>query len=149
MKWPSRPWARLHLDFAGPFEGKFILVMIDAHSKWIEAVTTSSTSSNLVIEELRTLFARFGIPESIVTDNGTCFVSEEFESFLKTNGIRHTTSASYHPSSNGLAERAVQIVKRGQECGAPSVSEDTTPGARGFLLCVVIEESKYNYFSEL
>ena len=112
-KWPSRPWARLHLDFAGPFEGKFILVMIDAHSKWIEAVTTSSTSSNLVIEELRTLFARFGIPESIVTDNGTCFVSEEFESFLKTNGIRHTTSAPYHPSSNGLAERAVQIVKRG------------------------------------
>ena len=66
-----------------------------------------------MIEELRTLFARFGIPESIVTDNGTCFVSEEFESFLKTNGIRLTTSAPYHPSLNGLAERAVQIVKRG------------------------------------
>ena len=77
---------------------------MDAHSKWIEAVATSTTSSNSVIEELRILFVKFGIPESIVTDNITCFVSEEFETFLKSNGIRHTTSAQYHPSSNGLAE---------------------------------------------
>ena len=112
-KWPSRPWARLHIDFAGPFQGKYILVSIDAHSKWIEAVCTASTSSSNVIEELRTLFAKFGIPESIVSDNGTCFVSEEFKAFLQSNGIKHTTSAPYHPSSNGLAERAVQIVKRG------------------------------------
>ena len=112
-KWPSRPWARLHVDFAGPFQGKHILVSIDAHSKWIEAVCTASTSSSNVIEELRTLFAKFGIPESIVSDNGTCFVSEEFKAFLQSNGIKYTTSAPYHPSSNGLAERAVQIVKRG------------------------------------
>ena len=39
-KWPSRPWARLHLDFAGPFQGKTILVLIDTHSKWIEAICT-------------------------------------------------------------------------------------------------------------
>ena len=112
-KWPTRPWARLHLDFAGPFEGKNILIAIDAHSKWVEAVCTPSTSSSAIIEELRTLFAKFGLPESVVTDNGTGFVSQEFETFLKNNGIRHTTSAPYHPASNGLAERAVQIVKKG------------------------------------
>lgn len=112
-KWPSRPWARLHLDFAGPFQGKIILVLIDAHSKWIEAVCTSSTSSSVVIEELRTTFAKFGLPETIVTDNGTGFTSQEFKTFLHENGIKHTTSAPYHPASNGLAERAVQIVKKG------------------------------------
>ena len=69
-KWPTRPWARLHIDFAGPFLGKYFLILIDAHSKWIEAVVTSSTSSSVVIEELRTMFAKFGIPETIVTDNG-------------------------------------------------------------------------------
>ena len=49
----------------------------------------------------------------MVTDNGPTFVSAEFEQFLRKNGIRHKTSAPYHPTSNGLAERAVQIVKRG------------------------------------
>ena len=112
-KWPTRPWARLHLDFAGPLEGKNILVAIDAHSKWIEAVCTSSTSSSCVIEELRSLFAKFGLPEMVVTDNGTGFVSREFEEFLRRNGVKHTTSAPYHPASNGLAERAVQVIKRG------------------------------------
>ena len=66
-----------HTDFAGPFQGKNILISIDAHSKWIEAVCTPSTASSCVIEELRTLFAKFGLPETIVTDNGTCFVSQE------------------------------------------------------------------------
>ena len=74
---------------------------------------TSSVSSSCVIEELRTLFARFGLPEMIVSDNGTCFVSRELEEFLQKNGVKHATSAPYHPSSNGLAERAVQVVKRG------------------------------------
>jgi transposase InsO family protein len=112
-KWPSRPWARLHLDFAGPFQGKTILVLIDAHSKWIEAICTPSTSSSAVIDELRTLFAKFGLPETIVTDNGTGFTSQEFKTYLKNNGVKHVTSSPYHPASNGLAERAVQIVKRG------------------------------------
>ena len=74
---------------------------------------TNSTLSSVVIEELRTVFAKFGLPETIVTDNGTGFVSQEFETFLQKNGIKHVTSAPYHPASNGLAERAVQIVKRG------------------------------------
>ena len=112
-KWPSRPWARLHLDFAGPFQGKLFLIMIDAYSKWIEAVCTSSTSSTVVIEELRTVFSSFGLPETIVTDNGPGFTSGEFKEFLRGNGVRHITSAPYHPASNGLAERAVQIVKKG------------------------------------
>ena len=100
--WPACPWARLHLDYAGPVSGKMYLVLIDAHSKWIEALCTPSSTSAAVIEELRPLFACFGLLETVVTDNGTCFVSTEF---VASNGIRHITSAPYHPASNGLAER--------------------------------------------
>ena len=112
-KWPSQPWTRLHIDFAGPMNGKMYLVIIDAHSKWIEAFVTTSSTSTTVIEILRHVFARFGLPEMIVSDNGPCFVSEEFESFLLTNGVKHITSSPYHPAMNGLAERAVQILKKG------------------------------------
>ena len=111
--WPSRPWARVHLDYAGPIEGHYLLILIDAHSKWIEALPTKSTSSHATIELLHSIFAQFGLPETIVSDNSSCFVSEEFQQFLKSNGIKQITSAPYHPSSNGLAERGVQIVKKG------------------------------------
>ena len=70
-RWPSKQWARLHLDFAGPFEGKYILIVLDIHSKWIDATCTPLTSSSAVIEVLRSLFARFGLSETIVMDNGT------------------------------------------------------------------------------
>ena len=35
-EWPSQPWSRLHIDFAGPFEGKMFLVVVDSHSKWLD-----------------------------------------------------------------------------------------------------------------
>ena len=111
--WPSRPWARLHLDYAGPFQDQNFLIVIDVHSKWIEAFPATSPSTSVTIELLCPLFAQFGLPETIVTDNGSCFISADFQHFLTMNGIKHITSAPYHPSTNGLAERAVQIVKKG------------------------------------
>ena len=49
----------------------------------------------------------------IFSDNGTSFTSEEFQTFCRKNGIRHRMSAPYHPATNGLAERAVQVIKNG------------------------------------
>ena len=74
-----------------------------------------SSTSLVTIQLLRNTFARFGIPQIIVTDNGTCFTSVEFENFMKTNGISHITTAPYHPQSNGLAERMVQTFKNGMK----------------------------------
>ncbi|KAJ8377451.1 hypothetical protein AAFF_G00260090 [Aldrovandia affinis] len=62
---------------------------------------------------LRSLFARTGIPEQLVSDNGPQFTANEFQVFLKRNGVRHITSAPYHPATNGLAERFVQTLKQG------------------------------------
>ena len=87
--------------------------IIDAHSKWIDAVCTNSPSASAAIEHLRTVFSQFGIPETIVSDNAACFIGEEFQAFMTSNGIKHITSAPHHPASNGLGERAVRIVKNG------------------------------------
>ena len=110
-EWPSKPWSRLHIDFAGPFLGRTFLIVVDAHSKWLEVTPVSSTSSQQVVRVLRNLFSTHGLPDVIVSDNGTAFTSVEFETFMKRNGIRHVRCAPYHPSSNGLAERAVQTFK--------------------------------------
>ena len=73
---------------------------------------TNSTSS-ATIKKLRRAFATHGLPEMVVTDNGSNFVSSEFEDFLKMNGIRHIRTVPYHPASNGLAESTVQTFKEG------------------------------------
>ena len=111
--WPTNPWSRLHIDFAGPMAGKMFLVVIDAHSKWIEVSPMSTATSLTTIQQLHQIFARFGIPNTIVSDNGLQFASSEFAEFCRSNGIRHVLVAPYHPASNGLAERAVKIFKQG------------------------------------
>ena len=111
--WPERPWSRLHADYAGPFMGKMFLVVVDAYSKWLEVKTVDSATSQRTIQLLRSMFATHGLPELLVTDNGSVFTSAEFKEFMQRNGIRHVTSAPYHPASNGLVERAVQTLKEG------------------------------------
>ena len=60
--WPSKPWTRVHIDYADPFMGKMVLVIIDAHTKWIEVHKTTSSSSAATISLLRTMFATLGLP---------------------------------------------------------------------------------------
>ncbi|XP_062592417.1 uncharacterized protein K02A2.6-like [Saccostrea cucullata] len=110
--WPSAPWQRIHIDFAGPFLDKNFLIMVDAHSKWPVVFPMNKITSFKTIEILRTVFARNGIPEQIVSDNGPLFTSREFDDFTKKTEIKHFKSAPYNPATNGLAERFVQTFKR-------------------------------------
>ena len=78
--WPSRPWSRIHIDYAGPFLSCIFLIIIDACSKWIEAVPTISAMSATTIKILQSTFARFGLSKLVVSETGQCFVSEGFKS---------------------------------------------------------------------
>lgn len=108
---PEEPWSRIHADFAGPVENKMYLVVTDAYSKWLEVVAMHSTSSRATITEMERLFAAYGLPHAMVTDNGPQFTSQEWTDFTTSNGIVHMRSAPYFPATNGAAERAVQSFK--------------------------------------
>jgi len=108
----------LHVDNAGPFLGKMFLITVDAHSKWIDAKAVSAATSKITIEHLRSLFSNFGLPEVLISDNGPCFTSSDFQEFMHKNDICHIKVPPYHPSSNGMAERAVKTFKEGlKNCG--------------------------------
>ena len=109
--WPTRPWQRLHIDYA-EHQGQYFFILVDAHSKWPEIFAMTKTTTEKTITILRHLFSAYGLPEEIVSDNGPQFTSDQFADFLRQNGIRHTKSAPYHPATNGAAERMVQVLKK-------------------------------------
>ena len=110
--WPDKPWLRIHVDFAGPFQGRMFFLIVDAHSKWPEVREVGATTTAKTIEVLRQLFCAYGLPEQLVSDNGPQFTSDEFAIFVKQNGIKHILTAPYHPASNGAVERLVQSFKQ-------------------------------------
>ncbi|GBO02098.1 Uncharacterized protein K02A2.6 [Araneus ventricosus] len=111
-EYPSMPWERIHIDFSGTIFEHMFLLIVDAHSKWLEVYPMKVTTTKKTIECLRDSFARFGLPRVLVSDNGSQFTSYEFHKFMQGIGIKHKTSAPFKPSSNGQAERYVAILKQ-------------------------------------
>ena len=70
-EWLNRPWSRIHVDYAGPFLAKMFLIVIDSYSKWMEVFPMNNSTSSATIEKLRTAFATHGLPEKLVSDNGS------------------------------------------------------------------------------
>ena len=120
-EFPDGPWERVHADFASSMYGEKKLLLVDAHSKWMEVKILSTAASAATIEALHSTFATHGIPKMFITDNGTQFTSAKFAEFMEQNGIRHVKSAPYHPASNGLAERSVQTAKQGHQSDKDSL----------------------------
>ncbi|XP_003241242.1 uncharacterized protein K02A2.6-like [Acyrthosiphon pisum] len=114
-KWPqsTRVFERIHADYAGPINNKMYLILTDSFSKWPEIFEVSKADTHNTIEKLKETFSRYGLPDTIVTDNGTPFTSGEFSEFCELNSIKHLTSPPWHPSSNGAAENAVKSFKIG------------------------------------
>ncbi|CAH8614326.1 unnamed protein product [Dicrocoelium dendriticum] len=112
--WPiaTKPWCRIHVDFAGPINGRSFLIIVDSYSKWPEVFLMDNTTTNATISKLRQAFSRFGCPETMVTDNGSQFTSAAFKEFCKQCAVQHVRSPPFHPQSNGQAERFVDTFKR-------------------------------------
>ena len=108
---PARPWSRIHVDFAGPISGCMYMGVVDAYSKFPEVFKMTNTTAQTTITSLRDIFSRHGLSEILGSDNGAQFSARDFEQFCSSNGILHRTSAAYKPSTNGQAERVVQILK--------------------------------------
>jgi len=106
---------------AGSFMGHMYLVIVDAHSKWMNVM--QQLTAEKTIQKLRTVYSTHGDPQKIL--NGPTFRSEEFQVFIRENGIRHIFSTPYQPSSNGLAERAVQTMKQAlrQMSGSETIAD--------------------------
>ena len=108
---PDRPWAKIALDIF-VLDHSHYLLTVDYYLKWIELVKMTELSSKYVISAMKSQFAKYGIPDELITDNGPQYACREFREFAKEYGFIHTTSSPLYPQSNGQAERAVQTVKR-------------------------------------
>ena len=114
---PAGNWSRIHIDYAGPFQGHHFLVCVDSKSKWAEirAIRDAPTSAS-TIALLNNIFSFHGFPATIVSDNASIFTSDEFRAYCSNAGIIQKFIAPGHPATNGLAERNVQTLKRRLKC---------------------------------
>ena len=110
---PDDNWERIHVDYAGPFQAHYFLIVIDAKSKWAEfRFIREAPSTQNTINLLSDIFATHGFPSIMVSDNATIFTSQQFKTYCEQNGIFQKLIAPGHPSTNGLSERTVQTLKR-------------------------------------
>ncbi|KAB0794830.1 hypothetical protein PPYR_11669 [Photinus pyralis] len=106
------PWNKVGVDFM-ELKGNKYLICIDYFSKFIElSVLRNGTNAKIVINELKSIFSRQGIPVTLISDNGPPFNAVEFANFIKEWDIQHITTSPYHSQSNGQVERAIGTIKR-------------------------------------
>ena len=94
---PERPWKLIATDLFILKKVTYLLVA-DYYSRYVEVVALpKSTSSSTVIQALKTIYARHGVPDEVRSDNGPQYHSEEFAQFAKEWGFKHTTSSPRYP----------------------------------------------------
>ena len=108
---PSRPWQKVAADFFD-LNGKRYLLIIDYFTKYIEIQQMNTTNANAVITAFKSCYARFSIPDELITDQGPPFNSTELKNFHSEWNIHHNPSTPYYPRSNGQVERCIQTIKK-------------------------------------
>jgi len=107
---PTLPWEKVGSDLF-EWKGAMYVLVVDYYSRYIEIARLTQATSADVINHLKSMFARHGIPEAFVSDNGPQYTSGIFEDFAKEYEFQNVTSSPYFPQANGEAESAVEIVK--------------------------------------
>ena len=108
-KLPDLPWQKVATDLLS-WKGSQYLLIIDYFSRYVELSKLSATTSQDVINHMKSIFARHGIPNEVVSNNGPQFSSNVFHSFAGEYGFVHTTSSPRYPQRNGDAEQAVRTI---------------------------------------
>ncbi|XP_056109383.1 uncharacterized protein K02A2.6-like [Rhinichthys klamathensis goyatoka] len=108
---PDRPWAKVGTDLF-QHNGSEYLMCVDYYSKFPEIAKLNDTTSRGVILAMKSLFARHGIPDVVISDNGPQYASREFKCFADNWEFEHKTSSPRYAQSNGQAERMIQTIKR-------------------------------------
>ncbi|XP_015967232.1 uncharacterized protein LOC107490950 [Arachis duranensis] len=115
----ERPFGTWGIDLVGPFptapgQLRYLIVAIDYYTKWIEAEPLASITATQCRKFVwRQIITRFGIPEVVISDNGTQFADKKFREFLEGLHISHRFSSVEHPQTNGQVESANKIIVKG------------------------------------
>lgn len=107
---PQLPWQKVATDLFDWKQETYLLV-VDYFSRYIEIARLNRPTTTEVVTHLKSIFARHGIPETLISDNGPQYASREFAEFAQDYKFEHRTSSPYFPQSNGEAERAVETIK--------------------------------------
>ena len=91
----------------------YLLVAVDKFTKWIEARPVTNQGAAEAVKFFQSIIFRFGVPHSIITDNGSNFASDEFSTFCDKHGIRLSFASVAHPQTNGQVEKANGLVCSG------------------------------------
>lgn len=109
-EFPTRPWSKVGMDIFTLRNCNY-LILVDYYSSYFEINTLENLLASTVIKKIRSHFARYGIPDTVVSDCGTQFTASEFQKFAKRWSFKHVMSSPHHHQSNGKAENAVKIAK--------------------------------------
>uniref|UniRef100_A0A3P9JEV3 Integrase catalytic domain-containing protein n=1 Tax=Oryzias latipes TaxID=8090 RepID=A0A3P9JEV3_ORYLA len=131
---PSRPWQRVAADLF-QWNRAMYLIVVDYFSRYIEVASLTTTTTLPVINKLKAIFARHGVPEILITDNGPQFSAAEFAAFATDYDFSHVTSSPHYPQSNGEADGAVRtikaLLKKGEDPHKALMAYRATPLAHG------------------
>ena len=92
-------------------KGSTYLLVADYYSRFVEVQKLTTTTSSSTVIQLKAIFARFGIPATLITDGGPQFDSQHMKEFAHAYEFQHTTTSLCYTQVNGLAERMVKLLR--------------------------------------